>query len=339
MATIKEIAALAGVSRGTVDRVLNHRGSVNPETASKIEEIAKALDYRPNKAGITLAAQKKKLKLGVIIFSRENPFYIDVLNGIQEKSKELSGYGCSVLVKQISSSVEAQLAAIEELLSKGINGLALAPFNEEQIRSKINGLFEQGIPVVTLNTDIRNSKRLAYVGSHYFRSGETAAGLMHLMTGRPLTVGIVTGSPNILCHTERIEGFVSALKKHDPEAKIAGIVENHDDDIESYEQTMTLLKSHPDINALFFSAAGVYGGCRGVEALGLSGKLRILAFDKVPATRTLVEKGIIAATICQQPALQGSLPLEILFNYLTTGEKPKKDCHYVAVDIRIKENI
>lgn len=165
MATIKEIAALAGVSRGTVDRVLNHRGSVNPETASKIEEIAKALDYRPNKAGITLAAQKKKLKLGVIIFSRENPFYIDVLNGIQEKSKELSGYGCSVLVKQISSSVEAQLAAIDELLLNGINGLALAPFNEEQIRSKINALFEQGIPVVTLNTDIRNSKRLAYVGS------------------------------------------------------------------------------------------------------------------------------------------------------------------------------
>lgn len=117
------------------------------------------------------------------------------------------------------------------------------------------------------------------------------AGLMHLMTGRPLTVGIVTGSPNILCHTERIEGFVSALKKHDPEAKIAGIVENHDDDIESYEQTLALLKSHPDINALFFSAAGVYGGCRGVEALGLSGKLRIIAFDKVPATRTLVEKG------------------------------------------------
>lgn len=74
MATIKEIAALAGVSRGTVDRVLNHRGSVNPETASKIEEIAKALDYRPNKAGITLAAQKKKLKLGVIIFSGKIPF-------------------------------------------------------------------------------------------------------------------------------------------------------------------------------------------------------------------------------------------------------------------------
>ena len=61
MATIKEIAELAGVSRGTVDRVLNKRGAVNPKTEAKILEIAKALDYKPNRAGIVLAAQKKKL--------------------------------------------------------------------------------------------------------------------------------------------------------------------------------------------------------------------------------------------------------------------------------------
>lgn len=68
MATIKEIAELAGVSRGTVDRVLNNRGSVNPRTARKILEIAQALDYKPNKAGIVLAAQKKNLK-SVLSFS------------------------------------------------------------------------------------------------------------------------------------------------------------------------------------------------------------------------------------------------------------------------------
>ena len=71
--TIKDIAAIAGVSRGTVDRVLNNRGSVNPATAEKINEIAKALDYKPNKAGLALAAQKKKLKLGVVLFSTDNP--------------------------------------------------------------------------------------------------------------------------------------------------------------------------------------------------------------------------------------------------------------------------
>lgn len=76
MATIKDIAALAGVSRGTVDRVLNNRGSVNPATAEKINEIAKALDYKPNKAGLALAAQKRSWKLGVILFSTDNPFLL-----------------------------------------------------------------------------------------------------------------------------------------------------------------------------------------------------------------------------------------------------------------------
>ena len=58
MATIREIAELAGVSRGTVDRVLNHRGSVHAATAALVNDIAKKLDYKPNRAGIALAAQR-----------------------------------------------------------------------------------------------------------------------------------------------------------------------------------------------------------------------------------------------------------------------------------------
>ena len=60
MATIKQIAEMAGVSRGTVDRVLNNRGSVNANTAARVREIAEKLNYKPNKAGLMLAAQKKK---------------------------------------------------------------------------------------------------------------------------------------------------------------------------------------------------------------------------------------------------------------------------------------
>ncbi len=74
MATIKEIADLAGVSRGTVDRVINNRGDVNRETAEKIRAIIKQLGYKPNPAGMALAAQKKKYLIGIILFSRKNPF-------------------------------------------------------------------------------------------------------------------------------------------------------------------------------------------------------------------------------------------------------------------------
>ena len=338
MATIKEIAALAGVSRGTVDRVLNHRGSVNPATAERIEKIARELDYKPNVAGLVLAAQKKKLKLGVILFSPENPFYLDVFEGVSSKAEELAGYNCTVIVKQIASSVEAQLSAIEELVAEEINGIALAPYNYSRIQDQINLLSEQGIPVVTLNTDIENTRRIAYVGSHYTKSGSTAAGLLRLMTHGEVHVGIITGSSNILCHTERIAGFTESLKPFSDTIHIAEIVEVHDDEFESYEKTTALLKRHPEINALYFAAGGVYGGCRSVKALGLQNQMRIVAYDMVPTTKELLRQGIISAVICQQPKLQGSKPLALLFTYLTTGELPDREQHYVAVDIRIREN-
>jgi len=338
MATIKEIAALAGVSRGTVDRVLNHRGSVNPATAKKIEKIARELEYKPNVAGLVLAAQKKRLKLGVILFSSENPFYVDVLAGVNEKAEELAGYNCTVLVRQISYSVEEQLSAIDDLLAEEVSGIALAPQNDDRIRRRINELYSQGIPVVTLNTDIENSRRIAYVGSNYTKSGATAAGLLQLMTHGQVNVGIVTGSSNILCHTERIAGFTETLKPCGDSIHITEIIEVHDDEIESYEKTTRLLKEHPEINALYFTAGGVYGGCRSVKALGRQKKMRIVAYDMVPTTRELMQKGTIAAVICQQPKLQGSKPLALLFTYLTTGQRPEREYNYVAVDIRIREN-
>ena len=125
MATIKEIAELAGVSRGTVDRVLNHRGSVNEKTAQKVLEIARALNYKPNPAGLALAAQKRNLKLGVIICPTSNLFFAEILQNIKTKSDELGCYNCSVLIRQVSFDAQMQLDAINSLIAEGIHGLAL----------------------------------------------------------------------------------------------------------------------------------------------------------------------------------------------------------------------
>lgn len=338
MATIKEIAELAGVSRGTVDRVLNNRGMVNPDTARKVKEIADALNYKPNRAALILSAQKKKLKLGVILFGTTNPFFDEVIIGINEKKKELEGYNCDIEVKCIPMGIDEQLKAINSLVEQGVNGIALAPYNDKRIANKINELYNMGIPVVTLNTDIENSKRIAYVGSNYNLSGKTAAGLMNIITHGKVNVGIVSGSENVMCHSQRIEGFKECIKNNYPHINIVETIYNNDDDIQSFELTSKLLKNE-DINALFFVAGGVYGGCRAVISCNKEDHITSIAFDSVPTTKEMIEKGLIKATICQQPKLQGSKPLDILFSYLSTGELPKEECNYVSVDICIKENI
>lgn len=338
MATIKEIAALAGVSRGTVDRVLNHRGDVNPQTEEKIMQIIRDLDYKPNKAGIVLAAQKKNLKLGVILLGAGNPFFDDVLLGVREKEQELAGYNCTVLVRQTEYSLLQQLDAIDSLLAEGIDGLAISPYNDNAVRERIDSLCTQGIPVVTLNTDIENSSRLAYVGSNFYRSGETAAGLMRLMTRGEVRVGIVSGSRNILCHTERIAGFSYAVASC-PNIRIVDTVDSNDDDQLSFRLTEKLLADHPEINAFYFTAGGVYGGCQAIESSARKNDMTVITNDLVPTTREYMQKGLIAATICQQPFQQGFQPLALLFTYLTTGEKPASENNYVDVDIRIRENL
>ena len=335
MATMKEIAALSGVSRGTVDRVLNHRGSVHPDTAARVLKIAKQLNYQPNKAGLMLAAQKKNLKIGVILFQDTNPFF----KGVYAKAEELAGYNCQVLVRQVSFDETCQKQAIIALYQEGIHGLVISPYNAPSITAEINRLNEQGIPVITTNTDIE-SQRLAYVGSNYFLSGQTAAGLLGRMTFGEVFVGIITGSSHVLCHTERIAGFLETLHTHYPQIHvIEEIIENHDDDTESREKVHKFLTDHPEINALYFAAAGVSGGCQAVCSLGLSEKIKIFTYDNVNSTIDLIKQGIITATICQQPFLQGYRPLELIARYLLEGIAPETELQYVDIDIRIRENI
>ncbi len=338
MATMKEIAELAGVSRGTVDRVLNKRGAVNPKTEEKILEIARALEYKPNRAGIALAAQKRKYRFGIVMFGQNNPFFEDVQQGFNERIRELEEYNCTVLSRTTSDfGVTDQLETIDQLVNEGINALAIAPQNDPRIAEKINELFDAGIPTVTFNTDIEHSKRIAYVGSDYYKCGQTAAGLMHLMTHDDVHIGIISGSSQILCHTERIAGFEACLQKF-PNMQVADFIENHDDDFASYELTKDMLQKHPEINAVFFAAGGTYGGCKAILATGRK-DIKIITFDKIESTVEMMNKGVISATICQEPHIQGSLPLKILFDYLTTGELPEKERHFTKVEIRILENI
>ncbi len=259
------------------------------------------------------------------------------MEGVELKSEELKSYGITTVTRRVEFDAARQLAAIDELLKEGIHGLILAPCNDISIRNKINEMADTHIPVVTVNTDIDGSKRIAYVGSDYVQGGCMAAGLFALMTAGDVELGVVTGSAGVLCHSERVRGLEKTLIASYPRIHIAGIVENHDDDIESYNATRELLMQHSDIDALFFAAAGVYGGCRAVQESGLHPK--IVTFDDVPTTLDMLKDGVISATISQQTSRQGSLSLDILFDFLTAGLAPERELNYVEHTIRIRENI
>ena len=340
MTTMKEIAELAGVSRGTVDRVLNNRGLVHPEKEQKVREIARALNYTPNITGKTLAVRKKHLKFGYILFSStsSNPFFLDVVDGINSRAAELSEYGVSVEIRYATiDNPSLMVELIDELIERGINGLAITPLNHPLVVERIKNLTEGGFPVVTVNSDIPDCGRIAYVGSDYYKSGKTAAGLMNLICAGEANVGIVTGSPLALCHSERVAGFAQRIKEEYTGIKIVGTEVNHDDDIKSFVVTTRLLTAHPEIDALFLAAAGVVGACRAVHDMGLKGKIKVISFDTTAPERELIESGDIAASITQEPFVQGAKPLSILLDYVGMGIRPDKDIYHTVLGIMIKE--
>jgi len=339
MSTIKDIANLAGVSRGTVDRVLNKRGGVHPDTQARVMEIAKALDYKPNKAGIVLSAQRRNLKIGVVMFGTNNPFFDDVKEGLKRSENDLSSYNCEIFVKSTpASNEEDQIKAIDDLVRSGINALAIVPQNQDGVAKKIDELYAAGIPTITFNSDIPSSKRIAYVGSNYRKSGQTVAGLMQLFKHpTQVNIGVIGGLKSVLCHTERIEGFKDVIS-HDPNMKIVDIAWYNDEDDLCFEEVTNLLKEHPEINAMYFTAGAIESGCKAIKALGRDKDMMIITHDKVPSTQKLIKEGLIQATVCQQPVLQGSMPLSLLFDYLTTGENPK-EINYTDIEIYIKENL
>lgn len=341
MATIKEIASMAGVSRGTVDRVLNNRGIVNADTAAKVRAIAESMQYEPNRVGRVLAIKKKNLKLGFIMFSStsSNPFFEDVVRGIRSKTKELAEYGVSVEMRFSEfDSHTRQLELIDELVALGINGLAITPVNHPAVAERLRVLTGSGVPVVTVNSDIENSGRFAYVGSNYYQGGQTAGGLMRLFTSGEAKVGVLIGSPSVLCHSERVAGFRSIVEQ-EPRMEIVDMRTNNDDDIESFSVTKRMLREHPEIDALYLASAGVYGACRAVMETCSDHLPTIICFDTVPSTQKMMKSGLISATIGQQPLKQGSRPLDLLFNYLATGKKPDREFYYTATEIKIQENL
>ena len=155
MVTIKDIARRAGVSRGTVDRVLNNRPGVNPETEARVRSLIEEMGYRPNMAGQMLAVKKRKLRLAFLIFhGPEFVFHLDILHAARDKAAELREFGVTVdfyLIRQLDTPyLDRLFREVEESLPDGIAAL---PLRTTSFMAFIQRMNAKGVPTVFFNLD------------------------------------------------------------------------------------------------------------------------------------------------------------------------------------------
>ena len=338
MVTMKKIAELCNVSRGTVDRVLHGRGRVSEETAANIRRVAKELGYEPNPAAKALSARKTQPKVSVILPSEGNPFFDEVIRGIEEAEESYKIYGFTMHLHTIKGYDPAGELALLEGASRNADAIIIDPIDDDEIRAAVNRLVDEGKFVITVNGDLPGSKRQCYVGSDYENGGVTACALLEAFAGGQAKVGVVLGSRQSSGHRARLAGFQKRMEKAKG-IEIAAVIENEDDEFTSFERTKEMLRMHPEITALFLVAGGVYGACRAVMELSEAHRPIVIAFDSVPSTVEMMKKGIVKAVLYQHPYRQGHRAMELAFERLVNGRAPYKEAYIMKHEIKLLENL
>lgn len=337
--TLAEIAALAGVSRGTVDRALNDRGRVDPKVAARVRRIAAERGYRPNRAGRMLARAKNPIRIGVIVQSVETMFMHTVFEEIERASAHFTTTGAEVLVRPLEGvDAQQQLDVIDELLEAGVQGIALSPAEDERIRARIQELSGR-MPVVTFNSDLPDSGRLCYVGVDNFACGRMSAGLMDLLLAGHGEVLLVAGQENNWSHQQRVDGFQTEAAANFPGLSLLPPQTCGDDQQLAHDIVCRAVQEHPSLRGVYVSVNGQLGACDALRELGLQGKVHLICHDLIPANTENVRRGLIDFLIDQDAALQGARPIELLMDYLLAGEKPETDRILACIDIRNRYNV
>ena len=257
--TLAEIAALAGVSRGTVDRALNDRGRVDPKVAARVRRIAAERGYRPNRAGRMLARAKNPIRIGVIVQSVETMFMHTVFEEIERASAHFTTTGAEVLVRPLEGiDAQQQLDVIDELLEAGVQGIALSPAEDERIRARIQELSGR-MPVVTFNSDLPDSGRLCYVGVDNFACGRMSAGLMDLLLAGHGEVLLVAGQENNWSHQQRVDGFQTEAAANFLGLSLLPPQTCGDDQQLAHDIVCRAVQEHPSLRGVYVSVNGQLG--------------------------------------------------------------------------------
>lgn len=337
MVTIKDIASMANVSRGTVDRVLNNRGGVSPRTAERIRLIAEKMNYTPSITGRGLAVMKKDLKFGFILPAELNG-NTSLNRALVQKTEEFAEYSITVLRRAYADrNVQELLKAIDELEAEGVAGIAMSPIPRPEVERRINELSQRGIVVVTYEHDLPESQRLAFVGCDYYRNGQTIAGVVRLTLGGRGTVGIVTGALSAMAHERRLQGFVDRLTENCPGIRLVAQAVCDEDDVSTYTAVKKILLENPELDLLVVNVASAFGSMRAVKEHPKP--LHVISTNRVSEMEKYLEEHTVDAMVSHQPWVLTDLSLDILFQYLVWGKKPKEEVLFTNNEIVIPENM
>ena len=327
--TIKDVARLAGVSIGTVDRVVHNRGKVSARNLQAVQSAIDSLGYRPSRIASALVKRRSGIKIGVCISDVESEFWAEAKKGVNLAREALLPFGVEVLeVSTGSYHFSDQKMAIQQLLAQGCNALILLPLQGKS--SQLDALIPPEIPYATVIEDTPDdSRRLFHVGPDNHAMGLLAGRLASLYTGPGMRCVVLAANRNMFGTQDRICGFEEFLAQHDPTSTVLDICDISLDSERIgyqsiYDMAEVQMQKHPDMNVFFVTNGLTQWAAAAVKNNKKQGQIRVFGFERTEMTATFIHEGIISATICQGPTQQWYNATTIMSSYLA-GEREITD--------------
>ncbi len=339
---IKDIAAEAGVSIGTVDRVLHNRGEVSEATREKVLKIVDDFGYTPNIFAKSLSS-KKTTKIAIVIpdSSDNNPYWEKPVKGIRMASEELVHYNTEIIYDYFDASNEQSFRKVlQDVSDKNPDGVVLNPVFKETVHEFIAGFDERNIPYVFIDIDLKKANKLAYFGQDAEQSGRVAAKLVDLKCPESPSVLILKQSKSKIFsqHIEsRIEGFNNYFNSRGKKIYINMVeidINNPDEPDKSLDDVFHNTNNFDAVfvpNSRGFKLGDYY------DRKGIKTPLNI-GYDLIDPNVAHLKKGNLTCLLSQKPEEQAYKAIWALFNNLVS-KKEVDQTNYSAIDIIVNENL
>ncbi len=340
---IKDIAQLAGVSVGTVDRVLHERGRVSEEALKKVMSVLEQIDYKPNLIARTLGANKTYRIAALIPNPQQDPYWASSKSGISQAEAEWLRYGVSVQPYFFNLYDKSSFRDVAESVKTAApDGILVAPIFYRETLPYFQQFREQGIPYVLFNTNIPEVDPLSFIGQDLYQSGRIGAELMHLAQAG------ASGTLAVLHINEDIDNSVHLLEKERGfrqyfiEKNLSGYtVETLNVSTPGepdFEKQLSRLVDTPHLRGIFVSTStGTSVTAAFVEKAGKK-DLKLIGYDMLEDNIRFMKKGIINFLINQNPKRQAFLGINHLVGHLILHKTaPSRDL--LPLEIITGENL
>lgn len=339
---IKDIARLADVSVGTVDRVIHGRSGVSEASKKRVEEILQQLNYQPNMYASALASNKKYNFICLLPKHLKGEYWTAVETGIHEAITTYSDFNTSVKINYYDPyDYHSFVNAGKAILALHPDGVMVAPTVPQYTKGFTEQLHAMNIPYIYIDSNIQEVPPLAFFGQNSHQSGYFAARMMMLLARdekdivifRKIHEGIVGSNQQ----ENREIGFRQYMEEHHPSCNILELdlhAEHNDEDNAMLDD---FFHTHPTVkNGITFNSKVYIIG----EYLQSHGKkdFNLIGYDLLERNVACLKEGNVSFLIAQQPELQGANGIKTLCDHLIF--KKEVTCiNYMPIDLLTVETI